>query len=41
MNTLRHANQVAITDDTGTIRETLSQRTQQAWELHCAGEGAK
>ena len=41
MDILRHADQVSITSDTGAIKETVRKRTQQAWELHCAGKGGK
>ena len=41
MDILRHADQVSITADSGAIKETVRKRTQQAWELHCAGEGEK
>ncbi|MCE2660516.1 MAG: WYL domain-containing protein [Rubrivivax sp.] len=36
MDILRHADQVSITADTGTVSATVRLRTQQAWELHCA-----
>jgi len=41
MDILRHADQVSIVSDTGTIRSTVRKRTQQAWELHCGGKGEK
>lgn len=41
MDILRHADQVSIIADTGTIKETVRKRTQQAWEMHCAGKGEK
>ena len=41
MDILRHADQVSITADSGAIKETVRKRTQQAWELHCAGKGVK
>ena len=41
MDILRHADQVSIIADTGTIKQTVRKRTQQAWELHCAGKGEK
>ena len=41
MDILRHADAVTITSDTGTLKETVRKRTQQAWELHCAGQEEK
>lgn len=41
MDILRHADQVSIIADTGTIKATVRRRTQQAWELHCGGKGEK
>lgn len=41
MDILRHADQVAMTDHTGSIRDTVRQRTQRAWELHCAGQAGR
>lgn len=41
MDILRHADQVSIIADTGTIKQTVRKRTQHAWELHCAGKGEK
>lgn len=41
MDILRHADQVSIVADTGTIRSTVRKRTQQAWELHCGGKEEK
>lgn len=41
MDILRHADQVSITADSGAIKETVRKRTQQAWEMHCAGKGEK
>lgn len=41
MDIFWRADKVAITDDIGTTKETVRQRSQQAWGLHCAGKGAK
>ncbi len=41
MDILRNADEVSIVSDTGTVKETVRKRTQQAWELHCAGKGEK
>jgi predicted DNA-binding transcriptional regulator YafY len=41
MDVLRHAGQVSITADTGALGETVRQRTEQAFEVHCAGRAAK
>jgi hypothetical protein len=40
MDILRYAEQVAIANETGTIKEAVRQRTQYVWELQGVGNGA-
>ncbi len=35
---VRHADQVSITSDPGAIKQTVHERSRQAWELHREGE---
>jgi predicted DNA-binding transcriptional regulator YafY len=37
MDILRHADEVEITADTGTVKAAVRERTRRAWELHGAG----
>jgi len=41
MDILRHAGEVAVVADTGVVGQTVRERTQQAWELHCADKRDK
>jgi hypothetical protein len=41
MDVLRHAGEVSIVSDTGTLQDTVRKRARKAWELHCDGACAK
>jgi predicted DNA-binding transcriptional regulator YafY len=38
MDILRHADEVEVIADTGTVKAAVRERTQKAWALHCVGK---